>query len=298
MVRKPPGAMVRYAPVIPAEIGNSADETMRMVPPGDSFGACARSRNLWVCGASCSAPSGRAVASVAGTLPGPMYNSPLGSLANAASGNPKFCARTCGGVSDVQSVTLNVPYSEKCPLSKMSTKWHSPGPSPWIECAYPRGKYHTSPGPKLLTSLRPSGSNVVVWHRPVSTNAHSAASACQCNSRIAPGCRRIDTPARPSATGICLTVDSFAVPAAYTRPVCDSIGYRKDGSGSGGSPSSLAGPAGLARRAPSAIGRGIRAPRAATPPSAANSRRDSGVAGSETWPAEPDGSRSGIVVLE
>ena len=44
-----------------------------------------------------------------------------------------FARARSGGVRAIQSVMLNVPNSEKRPSSKTSRKWHSCGPSPWIE---------------------------------------------------------------------------------------------------------------------------------------------------------------------
>ncbi len=49
----------------------------------------------------------------------------------------------------------------------------------------------------------------VVRTRPSMTNAHSAAVACQCSSRIAPGSSFIETPAIPLEIGSCLTVASL-----------------------------------------------------------------------------------------
>ena len=49
----------------------------------------------------------------------------------------------------------------------------------------------------------------VVRTRPSVTKAHSAAVACQCNSRIAPGSIFIDTPAMPLDIGNCVTVASL-----------------------------------------------------------------------------------------
>ena len=49
----------------------------------------------------------------------------------------------------------------------------------------------------------------VVRTRPSITNAHSAAVACQCSSRMAPGSSLIETPAIPLEIGNCLTVASL-----------------------------------------------------------------------------------------
>ena len=49
----------------------------------------------------------------------------------------------------------------------------------------------------------------MVRTRPLSTKAHSAAVACQCSSRMAPGSSRIDTPAMPLEIGNCRTVASL-----------------------------------------------------------------------------------------
>src|SRR6478736_8478814 len=83
---------------------------------------------------------------------------------------------------------------------------------------WPRGKYQTSPGSKSLVSARPLGSITVVRTRPSSTNAHSAAVACQCNSRIAPGSSFIDTPAIPFEIGNCVTVASLPKLLPITLP--------------------------------------------------------------------------------
>jgi len=83
---------------------------------------------------------------------------------------------------------------------------------------WPRGKYQTSPGPKSLVSEVPSGAMTVVRTRPVTTNAHSAALACQCSSRMPPGLRRIDTPAMPVEMGSCRTVACRAEPPSVTWP--------------------------------------------------------------------------------
>ena len=74
---------------------------------------------------------------------------------------------------------------------------------------WPRGKYQMSPGAKSLMPLRPCGSTTVVRTRPLTTNAHSAAVACQWSSRITPGSSRIDTPAIPFEIGNCSTVASL-----------------------------------------------------------------------------------------
>ena len=76
-------------------------------------------------------------------------------------------------------------------------------------CPWPRGKYQTSPGSKSLVSELPCGSITVVRTCPLWTNAHSAAVACQCNSRMAPGSIFIDTPAMPLEIGNCSTVASL-----------------------------------------------------------------------------------------
>ena len=49
----------------------------------------------------------------------------------------------------------------------------------------------------------------VVRTRPSITNAHSAAVACQCSSRMAPGSSFIETPAIPLEIGNCSTVASL-----------------------------------------------------------------------------------------
>src|SRR5437879_3947215 len=83
---------------------------------------------------------------------------------------------------------------------------------------WPRGKYQTSPGSKSLVSARPCGSITVVRTRPSMTKAHSAAVACQCSSRIAPGSSRIETPAMPLEIGSWVTVASFPELLPITLP--------------------------------------------------------------------------------
>src|SRR5262245_41491684 len=85
---------------------------------------------------------------------------------------------------------------------------------------WPRGKYQTSPGSKSLVSDAPCGSITVVRTRPSSTSAHSAAVACQCSSRIAPGSSFIETPAIPLEIGSWVTVASLPKLLPITLP-CD-----------------------------------------------------------------------------
>jgi hypothetical protein len=54
-------------------------------------------------------------------------------------------------------------------LSNTSTKAQLPGPSPWIEWPWPRGKYQTSPGPKSTIFHCPSGLIVVTRQLPSMT---------------------------------------------------------------------------------------------------------------------------------
>src|SRR2546428_8658721 len=58
---------------------------------------------------------------------------------------------------------------------------------------WPRGKYQMSPGSKSFVSAYPPGPKTVVRTRPLSTNAHSAAVACQWSSRMPPGSIFMDT---------------------------------------------------------------------------------------------------------
>src|SRR5689334_11506642 len=83
---------------------------------------------------------------------------------------------------------------------------------------WPRGKYQMSPGSKSFVSAQPCGSMTVVRTRPEMTNAHSAAVACQCSSRIAPGSRIIETPAMPLEIGSCSTVASRPTLPPITLP--------------------------------------------------------------------------------
>ena len=79
-----------------------------------------------------------------------------GNCATSSGERFRFRATMLGGVLAIQSVTLKVPNSEKCPLSNPSRKWHSPGPSPCKEWPCPRGKYQVSPTSKSATSACPS----------------------------------------------------------------------------------------------------------------------------------------------
>src|ERR1043166_3325283 len=88
-------------------------------------------------------------------------------------------------------------------------KWVGSLPRHSSTCGWPRGKYQMSPGSKSLVSVCPAGLITVVRTRPFKTNAHSAAVACQCNSRITPGSSCIDTPAIPFEIGSCSTVTSL-----------------------------------------------------------------------------------------
>ena len=75
-----------------------------------------------------------------------------------------------------------------------------------------------SPGSKSFVSAQPCGSITVVRTRPLMTNAHSAAVACQCSSRIAPGSKIIETPAIPFEIGSCSTVASRPTLPPITLP--------------------------------------------------------------------------------
>src|SRR5580698_10515897 len=75
-----------------------------------------------------------------------------------------------------------------------------------------------SPGPKSEISASPDGAITVTRQRPETTYAHSAAIACQCNSRNAPGCKRIETAAKLVDTGNWSTVCCLAVLAAPLHP--------------------------------------------------------------------------------
>src|ERR1700733_2374969 len=118
-------------------------------------------------------------------------------------------------------------------------KWHGSVPKHSSMCPWPRGKYQTSPGSKSLVSAKPSGSITVVRTRPLSTKAHSAAVACQCSSRMAPGSSFIDTPAMPLEIGNCSTVASLpkllpmTLPSDFSRANLNVGSSCPDKSGSG-----------------------------------------------------------------
>src|SRR6266516_2342286 len=125
---------------------------------------------------------------------------------------------------------LNVPNSEKYPLSNTSTNRQSSEPIPWIEWPNPRGKYQTSPALKSTVCDWPCGLIVVTRHWPLITSAHSAAFACQCSSRKPPGASDISTPASACETGNSATVASFAQPPSHDLGVTAPSRKRKDGS--------------------------------------------------------------------
>jgi hypothetical protein len=93
----------------------------------------------------------------------------LGKFANVDAGTPKYFASTSGGVCPIQSLMLNVPNSEKYPLSNTRTKRQSSVPMPWIEWPNPRGKYQTSPAAKSTICDWPCGLMVVTRHCPLIT---------------------------------------------------------------------------------------------------------------------------------
>src|SRR6185437_6666880 len=111
-------------------------------------------------------------------------------------------------------------------------KWHGASPRHDSACGWPRGKYQTSPGSKSLISELPDGSSTVVRTRPSSTKAHSAAVACQCNSRVTPGSSRIDTPAMPLEIGNWVTVASLPKLPPLTLPLdCSRANLKVGNSG-------------------------------------------------------------------
>src|SRR4051794_24587830 len=79
-------------------------------------------------------------------------------------------------------------------------------------------------------SIRPSGSKRVTRTLPVTTKPHSAALACQCNSRTAPESSHIETPARSCEMGISAAVTCLAEPAATILAGADSRAKRNSGS--------------------------------------------------------------------
>jgi acyl-CoA reductase-like NAD-dependent aldehyde dehydrogenase len=77
-------------------------------------------------------------------------------------GTPKFFARTSGGTCLIQSLSRNVLSSSKSPSSNTKRNSAPSGPSPWIECGMPGGKYHRSPTPTSSTKFRPLASTPVI----------------------------------------------------------------------------------------------------------------------------------------
>ena len=67
---------------------------------------------------------------------------------------------------------------------------------------------------KMSVAASPLGEITVPITLPSMTNAHSAAMACQCSSRMPPGLRRMDTPAMCSEMGNSVIVASKAEPAS------------------------------------------------------------------------------------
>src|SRR5256886_9044079 len=213
-------------------MGNSFIVTIRSHPPGKTIGAIFPSRNLcgfWLVSKS-SARYGSGI--VAGTFPGKMYNSFFGSLATVAADKPKFRVTTAGELCAIQSVMLNVPNSEKCPSSKPKTKCASSFPMFCSACPWPFGKYQMSPASKISVAGSPFGAITVVITVPFNISAHSAAIACQCNSRIPPGFNLMETPAICCEAGNSATAASFADPASPTHPRVASKSNLKSAIGS------------------------------------------------------------------
>ncbi len=100
-------------------------------------------------------------------------------------------------------------------MSKTSRN-SQPSCNAWIECGIPAGKYQRSPSWTSAMKLRPCGSTAVTRALPTSMYCHSA-SLCQCSSRIAPGSRRMFTPAIAVATGSSRVVTSRAHPPFDNR---------------------------------------------------------------------------------
>ncbi len=102
----------------------------------------------------------------AGTGAWNMYSSCSGIGLKAATGTPKFFAKTSGGVCAIHVVGRKVLYSEKLPSSKTSRNSVPSGSRPWIECGMPEGKFHRSPADTSATKLRPSWSKAVIRALP------------------------------------------------------------------------------------------------------------------------------------
>src|SRR5262245_36083282 len=101
------------APVTVLEIGNLVESTSHsLLPLLLTLGGLARSRYLCVSGGDVHPPSGSA-AFAGGIAPWAKYTSFLGKPSKVDSGSPKFFASSALGVCPIQSVTLNVPNSEK-----------------------------------------------------------------------------------------------------------------------------------------------------------------------------------------
>src|SRR5262245_42204573 len=95
------------------EIGNFLESTTHSRPPLLlTRGASARSRYLCVSDPGCGPASGGAAFS-GGGAPRAKYTSSLGNPSKVDSGRPKFFASSAFGVWPIQSLTLNVPNSEK-----------------------------------------------------------------------------------------------------------------------------------------------------------------------------------------
>src|SRR5262249_54903600 len=95
------------------EIGNSFDDTMRSLTPGNSVGFCATSWYRCASGVVRTEPGGGSSGNGPSTDPGAKYASFAGNFAKVAAGTPNTFASTSGGVWPIQSLMLNVAYSEK-----------------------------------------------------------------------------------------------------------------------------------------------------------------------------------------
>src|SRR5207244_1580799 len=120
--RSAPGSRSRIAPVMVLEIGKVVESTSHSLPPWlFTLGGLDRSGDLGVRGGGVHPASG-AAGFWGGSAPLAKYTSSLGKPSKVDSGRPKFFASSALGVWPIQSLMLNVPNSEKEPLSKISTK--------------------------------------------------------------------------------------------------------------------------------------------------------------------------------
>jgi hypothetical protein len=108
--------------LIVVAMGKSLTSTRHSRPPWNSRRGGCDIREYRCDNAGGRYPCNGVAAVSGGRGPSAKYTSFAGKSSNVASGTPKFFARRARGVWPIQSLMLNVPNSEKYPLSKIRMK--------------------------------------------------------------------------------------------------------------------------------------------------------------------------------